>query len=220
MNTSLRTFIKTTTRTVGLTLVLGLATTANAATDARNKLNTFFTSVTTMQGSFIQQLYSKQGKVKETTRGQLFIQRPGKFRWVYSQPEPQQIISDGKNIWIYDQELDQVTVKALDKTINSTPASILMQKSIPDSQFKVMEMDAKTSGWNWFYLTPHRKNADFKAMQLGMDKNGNLKQMVLYDKIGQKTVITFNASSNKPISASRFSFTPPAGVDVIGKPKA
>ncbi|MEE9303159.1 MAG: outer membrane lipoprotein chaperone LolA [Thiotrichaceae bacterium] len=201
-------------------LIIGFVSSAHAASDARKKLNAFFTSVNTMQGSFIQQLYSKQGKVKETTKGQLYLQRPGKFRWIYTQPDPQQIISDGKNIWIYDQELDQVTVKPLNRTITSTPASILMQKSIPDSQFKVTEMDAKTSGWSWFYLEPHRKNADFKAMQLGMDKQGNLKQMVLYDKIGQKTVITFNATANKPISASRFSFKPPAGVDVIGKPQA
>ncbi|MEE9351379.1 MAG: outer membrane lipoprotein chaperone LolA [Thiotrichaceae bacterium] len=207
--------------TLGTSLLLVLTSPAQAVTtDARQKLNTFFTSVNTMQGSFIQQLYSKQGKVKETTKGQLYLERPGRFRWIYSQPDPQQIISDGKNIWIYDQELDQVTVKPLNKTLTSTPAAILMQKSIPDSQFKVSEMDATTSGWSWFYLEPHRKNADFKAMQLGMDKHGNLKQMVLYDKIGQKTVITFNATSNKAINANQFKFTPPAGVDVIGKPQA
>ncbi len=214
------TFKKITTTLLSVVFITGLTASAQAATDARKKLNTFFTSVNTMQGSFIQQLYSKQGKVKETTKGQLYLQRPGRFRWIYAQPDPQQIISDGKNIWIYDQDLDQVTVKPLNKTITSTPAAILMQKSIPDSQFKVTEMDAATSGWSWFYLEPHRKNADFKAMQLGLDKQGNLKQMVLYDKIGQKTVITFNTTSNIPIKASRFSFTPPAGVDVIGKPQA
>jgi len=207
-------------RIFALILTFGLVTTASAATDARKQLNHFFTSVSTMQGSFTQQLYSKKGKVRETTKAQLYIQRPGKFRWIYKQPEPQQIISDGKNIWIYDEELDQVTVKPLTQAIANTPAAILMQKSIPDSQFKVTQMDATTSGWDWFYLKPHRANADFRAIQLGMDKQGNLKQMVLYDKIGQKTVITFNTSSNKPISPSRFNFKPPAGVDVIGTPKA
>ena len=201
-------------------LMAGLLSSVYAASDAREKLNSFFTSVNTMQGSFIQQLYSKEGKVRETTKGHLYIQRPGRFRWVYSQPDPQEIISDGKNIWIYDQELDQVTVKALDSTITSTPAAILMQKNIPDSQFKVTEMESKASGWDWFYLEPHRKNADFKAVQLGLDKHGSLKQMVLYDKIGQKTVITFNATANQPINAQKFSFVPPAGVDVIGKPRA
>lgn len=204
----------------GLLLVTSFFSTAYAASQARQNLDKFFTSVTTMQGSFIQQLYDKNGKVKETAKGQLFLQRPGKFRWVYTGADPQQIISDGKNIWIYDQELDQVTVKPLNKAVSNSPAVILMQKSIPDSQFKVMEMDDKTSGWNWFYLQPHRKSFDFRAVQLAMDNNGNLQQMVLYDKIGQKTVITFRATANKPINASQFSFTPPAGVDVIGTPQA
>ncbi len=204
---------------LGLVLLTSLFTTAQAATNARKNLDRFFTSVTTMQGSFIQQLYGKDGTVKETTRGQLYLQRPGKFRWIYTGPEAQQIISDGKNIWIYDQELDQVTVRPLNQTISSTPAVILMQKSIPDSQFKVTEMDDNTSNWDWFYLQPHRKNVDFKAVQLGMDNQGQLQQMVLYDKIGQKTVITFKATSNQPINARQFSFTPPAGVDVIGTPQ-
>ncbi len=203
-----------------LILLAGLFSTAHAATTARKNLDRFFTSVTTMQGSFIQQLYGKNGKVKETTRGNLYLQRPGKFRWVYTGTDPQQIISDGKNIWIYDQELDQVTVKPLNKTIANSPAAILMQKTIPDSQFKVMEMDDHTSGWNWFYLQPHRKNFDFRAVQLAMDNQGNLQQMVLYDKIGQKTVITFKATANRPINANQFTFTPPAGVDVIGTPQA
>lgn len=203
---------------IGL-LLASAVTSAQAASQARDKLNNFFTGVSTVQGSFIQQLYGKNSQVKETATGTLYLQRPGKFRWIYNDPEPQQIISDGKNIWIYDLELDQVTVKPLTKSMGSTPAAILMQKNIPDSQFKVTEMDDKTSGWDWFYLQPHRKNTDFEAVQLGLDAQGNLKQMVLYDKIGQKTVITFNARANAQISANQFTFVPPAGVDVIGKPQ-
>ena len=131
-------------------LLVSLTTTAQAASDARDKLNKFFTGVSTMQGSFVQQLYDKNGKVTETAKGSLVLQRPGRCRWVYSQPEPQQIVSDGKNIWIYDQELDQVTVKPLTQSVGATPAAILMQKQIPDSQFKVTDMDATTSGWDWF----------------------------------------------------------------------
>ena len=201
-------------------LVISVTNMAQAASDARQKLNKFFTSVNTMQGSFVQQLYGKKGNVKETTKGLMYIHRPGKFRWIYKAPDPQQIISDGKNIWMYDQDLDQVTVKPLGQAMASTPAAILMQRTVPDSQFRVTEMDDNTSGWNWFYLEPHRTNADFEAVQLGMDQQGHLKQMVLYDKIGQKTVITFNAKSNKPIHSSQFVFKPPAGVDVIGSPQA
>ena len=200
-------------------LLTGMIQPAFALSDARLKLNKFFTQVTSMKGSFIQQVYSKKGNVQQTARGQLYLVRPGKFRWIYSQPDPQEIIADGKNVWIYDKELDQVTVKPITQAMAGTPATILMQKKIPDSQFKVLEMDDRTSGWNWFYLTPHRKSADFRAIQLGLDQAGNVKQMVLYDHIGQKTVITLNVKNNIPVNGQRFVFRPPEGVDVIGKPQ-
>ena len=198
-----------------------LAITSNialAASDARVQLNKFFSDVHSMQGSFVQQVYSKKGAVTDTAKGQLTLARPGKFRWIYSSPDPQQIISDGKNVWIYDKDLDQVTVKPLTKAMESTPAAILMHKAVPDKHFNILEMDDKTSGWNWFYLKPHRKSSDFRAVQMGLDKSGKLKQMVLYDHIGQKTVITFNAVTNPRINHNQFNFKPPAGVDVIGKP--
>lgn len=199
-------------------LLASLTSAVHAESDARKQLNRFFTSVNTIQGSFVQQLYGKDDRVKETVRGHLVLQRPGKFRWVYKQPDPQQIVSDGRNIWMYDQDLDQVTVKPLNSMVRSSPAIILIQRSVPDSQFNVMEMDDKTSGWNWFYLKPHRKQDDFTAIQMGMDNKGNLKQMVMYDKIGQKTVITFSTTLNRPVNTKQFRFVAPAGVDVIGTP--
>lgn len=189
-----------------------------AVSDARNHLNRFFGDVNSMQGSFIQQVYSKKGAITDTAKGQLFLTRPGKFRWVYVSPEPQQIISDGRNVWVYDEDLDQVTVKPLTKAMESTPAAILMHKTVPDKHFQITEMDDTTSGWDWFYLKPHRKSSDFRAIQLAMNKTGSLKQMVLYDHIGQKTVITFTAKENVNINASQFTFKLPKGVDVIGKP--
>jgi len=201
-----------------LMLVGSIANTALAISDARTNLNRFFGDVNSMQGTFSQQVYSKKGVVIDTAKGQLFLTRPGKFRWVYVSPEPQQIISDGRNVWIYDKDLDQVTVKPLTKAMESTPAAILMHKSVPDKYFQISEMDDKTSGWDWFYLKPKQKSSDFRALQLALDKAGVLKQMVLYDHIGQKTVITFNAKENVHINNSQFTFKPPAGVDVIGKP--
>ncbi len=192
---------------------------ASAASDARVQLNKFFSDVQSMQGSFVQQVYSKKGVVTDTAKGQLTLARPGKFRWVYSSPDPQQIISDGRNVWIYDKDLDQVTVKPLTKAMESTPAAILMHKAVPDKHFNILEMNDKANGWNWFYLKPHRKSSDFRAVQMGLDKSGKLKQMVLYDHIGQKTVITFNAVTNARINHNQFNFKPPSGVDVIGKPQ-
>lgn len=203
---------------ITLLTVIPLVNTVFAASDARNHLNRFFGDVNSMQGSFTQQVYSKKGVVIDTAQGQLFLTRPGKFRWVYVSPEPQQIVSDGKNVWVYDEELDQVTVKPLTKAMESTPAAVLMNKTVPDKHFQITEMDDKTGGWDWFYLKPLRKSSDFRAIQLAMNNVGTLKQMVLYDHIGQKTVITFNTKENVAINANQFIFQLPAGVDVIGKP--
>lgn len=204
-----------------IAVLMTVTTTSNmalAVSEARNHLNSFFGDINTMKGSFVQQVYSKKGTVIDTAKGQVFLTRPGKFRWVYVSPEPQQIISDGKNVWVYDEDLDQVTVKPLTKAMESTPAAILMHKVVPDKHFQITEMDDNTSGWDWFYLKPKRKSSDFRAIQLALNKAGLLKQMVLYDHIGQKTVITFNAKANVSISDNQFNFKLPAGVDVIGKP--
>lgn len=200
-------------------LLTALTAPAWGASDARVKLNNFFTKVSTMQGTFVQQVYSKKGTIQETARGQMSLSRPGKFRWIYQTPDQQEIISDGRNVWVYDKELDQVTVKGVKQALSSTPAALLMQRQVPDSQFKVEEMDEKTSGWNWFYMTPHRKNADFEAISLAIDNAGNVRQMVMYDQIGQETVLTINARANVQINPQQYNFVPPAYVDVVGRPQ-
>lgn len=200
-------------------LLLAFMAPAWGASDARAKLNNFFTKVSTIQGSFVQEVYNKQGALKQTARGNFFLSRPGKFRWIYQTPDQQEIISDGRNFWIYDKELDQVTVKAVNQALSSTPVALLMQRTVPDSQFKVEEMKQKANGWDWFYLTPHRKNAEFQAISLGFDNAGNIRQMVMYDHIGQETAMTFSARSNVAIDQNRFRFVPPAHVDVVGKPR-
>jgi len=191
---------------------------ATAAPDvARERLNNFFTQVNTLQGSFSQQVFSKKNKLIQNSTGQIYLNRPGKFRWVYATPDPQEIIADGKNIWIYDKDLEQVTVKPMTAAMSSAPIAILTRKTIPDSQFKVTKMDMTIEGLDWFDLKPHRKSRDFKSMQLGLDKNG-IRKMIMFDQLGQKTVINLNVRNNAPISGNRFIFRPPANVDVIGTP--
>ncbi|HIO92483.1 MAG TPA: outer membrane lipoprotein chaperone LolA [Leucothrix mucor] len=213
--TSIKTF--TTTFLAGALLV-GVSHFATAATDdARQRLNNFFTKVNTIKGSFTQQVFDKKGKRIQQATGQIYLNRPGKFRWVYATPDPQEIIADGKNIWIYDKDLEQVTVKPMTAAMSSAPIAILTRKTIPDSQFKVTKMDMTIEGLDWFDLKPHRKSRDFKSMQLGLDKNG-IRKMIMFDQLGQKTVINLNVRNNAPISGNRFIFRPPANVDVIGTP--
>lgn len=188
-----------------------------APSKARQQLDNFFTKVTSLKGSFNQQVISKKGKVIQNSTGLLYLYRPGKFRWIYKTPDPQVIVGDGKNIWLYDADLEQVTIKPLTRSMSGAPIAILTRKQSPESQFVVQEITTHIGGFNWFRLTPRRKSNDFKLIEIGLDRNGAIRQMNMFDKLGQKTIIRLNTRSNVPISGKMFSFTPPAGVDVIGK---
>lgn len=189
---------------------------ASAASEARARLDTFFTTVSSIQGNFSQQVFSKKGKLMQNSTGNISMLRPGKFRWVYKTPDPQTIVSNGKNIWVYDEDLEQVTIKPMSQALSSAPIAILTRKQKPDAQFKVEELKTRAGGLNWFKLTPHRPSKDFKYFEVGMGNNG-LQQMIMHDQLGQKTVLKLNAKINVPISGNTFYFKIPAGVDVIGK---
>ncbi|HIP93758.1 MAG TPA: outer membrane lipoprotein chaperone LolA [Leucothrix sp.] len=199
-------------------MAIAISTKTIAAPDqARQQLNNFFTKVTSLKGSFTQQVLSKKGKVIQNTSGLLYLYRPGKFRWIYKTPDPQVIVGDGKNIWLYDEDLEQVTIKPMTKSMSGAPIAILTRKQSPDAQFVVQEITTHVGGFNWFRLTPRKKSNDFKLLEIGLDKSGSIRQMNMFDKLGQKTIIRLNTKSNVPISGKMFTFTPPAGVDVIGK---
>ena len=203
------------------TLVVGLAgfafsASAIAADDARQRLDSFFTGVSSLKGSFNQQVFSKKGKVIQQSTGGISMLRPGKFRWVYKTPDPQTIVGNGKNIWVYDEDSEQVTIKPMSQALSSAPIALLTRMQKPDVQFQVAKITHNAAGLDWFKLTPHRKSKDFKFFEVGLDKNG-LRQMIMHDQLGQKTVLQLNARMNVPISGSTFFFKIPAGVDVIGK---
>lgn len=200
----------------GLSQLVWVTPVVAAPTEARQQLNKFFTQVSSLKGSFNQQVFSKKGEVIQNAKGTLALSRPGKFRWVYSSPDPQTIVADGKNIWVYDEDLEQVTIKPLKQAMAAAPIALLTRKQSPDAQF-VITPNVKSGGLDWFDLTPRRKSKDFKMIQLGLNKSG-IRQMVMYDQLGQKTVIQLNVKSNVPIKGDTFYFKPPAGVDVIGKP--
>ena len=199
-------------------MAIAISTKTIAGPDqARQQLNNFFTKVTSLKGSFTQQVLSKKGKVIQNTTGLLYLYRPGKFRWIYKTPDPQVIVGDGKNIWLYDEDLEQVTIKPMTRSMSGAPIAILTRKQSPDAQFVVQEITTHVGGFNWFRLTPRKKTNDFNLLEIGLDKSGSIRQMNMFDKLGQKTIIRLNTKSNVPISGKIFTFTPPAGVDVIGK---
>ena len=193
-----------------------VTTTAIAADDARQRLDQFFTGVSSLKGNFNQQVFSKKGKIIQQSTGSISMLRPGKFRWVYKTPDPQTIVGNGKNIWVYDEDLEQVTIKPMSQALSSAPIALLTRMQKPEVQFKVDAITHNAAGLDWFKLTPHKKSNEFKFFEIGLDKNG-LRQMIMHDQLGQKTVLQLNARMNVPISGSTFYFKIPAGVDVIGR---
>jgi outer membrane lipoprotein carrier protein len=187
-----------------------------APDEARQRLNNFFTGVTSLKGSFSQQVFSRKGKMIQSSTGDISLSRPGKFRWVYKTPDPQTIVGNGKNIWIYDEDLEQVTIKPMSSALASAPIAILTRKQSADAQFHVQPIAHNAAGLDWFKLTPRNKSKDFRFIEIGLDKQG-MRQMIMHDQLGQKTVIQLNAKTNVPISGSTFFFKIPQGVDVIGK---
>ena len=203
-----------------LTLATGLffsaSTMALPDNVARQNLNSFFSAVNSLQGTFSQQVYSKKGKKIQDSTGLIYLSRPGKFRWVYKTPDPQVIVGDGKNIWIYDEDLEQVTIKPMSQAMSSAPIAILTRKQSPDAQFIVKKMNLAVEGLDWFKLTPRKASRDFKYLEIGM-ANKSMRQMIMHDQLGQRTVVQLNVKLNQAISGSTFFFKIPQGVDVIGK---
>lgn len=201
-------------------LLLGLITffsTASFAETPRERLNNFFTKVTTMQAGFIQEVHDKKGKLKQKSRGTLYIKRPGRFRWDYRNPEQHQIVADGKNVWIYDVGLEQVTVKPISRALSAAPVGLLTRKQPVEQQFHVQELESATGNLDWFQLRPKRGGSDFTTLQLGLDRQG-VREMILQDKFGQETSIHLHGSRlNSNIPPQKFRFVPPPHADVIGR---
>jgi outer membrane lipoprotein carrier protein len=147
----------------------------------------------------------------------LYLQRPGRFRWDYSTPSQQLVLADGKQLWFYDKDLAQANVRNLDATLADTPAMLLSGGGSLSSQFDVTALPAE-GGLEWFQLMPKHPNSDFQAVRIGFDQ-GELARMLLADKLNQVTRLDFSSPKrNLKLAPDVFSFTPPPGVDVIGRP--
>lgn len=182
-----------------------------ASTPAQQLINKL-SSIHTMKANFQQTLYGEQDKVLQRSFGSVTIQRPGKFRWQIKKPNRQLLITDGKNLWIYDHDLAQVIVEKIKNGIGNTPASLLSgsSKNVLDYFHVGFKND-------WFVLTPKNKNNIFQRVQLYFQKNKLLK-MELIDNLGQKSVLRFSSiMMNKKLNLRTFVFRPPKGVDVINQ---
>jgi outer membrane lipoprotein carrier protein len=170
------------------------------------------------QAEFRQLSSNSAGDRTTESAGTLYLQKPGRFRWDYRKPDEQLIVSDGAKVWLYDVQLEQVTVKTLDESLSTTPALLLAGRSTITNGFTVIGLGNR-AGIDWLQLTPKRTDTDFVEFRLGF-ASGELKVMELKDKLQQSTRIEFSRIRRNPqLAAGLFTFVPPAGVDVIGAPR-
>ena len=205
--------------TIAITVLLcGLLDMAHAedseTLEARQSIQAFLDSATRYSARFVQQLVDEEGVVLEEGSGEFWLQRPDKFRWHYAPPMERVLVSDGTRIWMHDVELEQITIRSADGTLEQTPAGLLVGSptALDNYQLSIRERMGKQI---YIGLSPKDAQSDFKDIVLGLEDN-KLISLVLADRFGQQTVIQFtDIRINPPIAAALFSLEIPAGTDVI-----
>lgn len=191
---------------------------AVAASDpaaGRQKVEGFLQGLHSLQAEFEQTLIDRNGQPVDRASGTLVIRRPDRFRWDYREPNEQVIVADGSRIWLYDADLEQVTVRRLDDTLSATPAMLLSGQGNLQDNFTVTQT-SQAGGVYWVRMEPKRDDTDFKWVRLGFE-GATLKFMELADKLGQTTHLEFTRLERNPtLDPSRFTFQVPPGADVIG----
>ncbi len=196
--------------------LLALASTgAHAA--AREKLDVFSRDIQGLSANFSQRVFSSEGVLKETSSGTVKLQAPRQFRWEYLKPFPQLLVADGDHIWIYDPDMEQVTVRQQSLEEQNSPLAMLIDPAEMERQFVAKE-GGKGQGLEWLELTPRKPDeAPFDRARLGFGAGG-LVRMEMFDGLGQRTVMGFSAWKRNPaFPPGTFTFKAPAGVDVVGE---
>ena len=180
-------------------------------------VNDFLTDVITLESRFEQSLIDAEGAIIERTSGTLEIARPTRFRWSYSEPYEQWLVADGTNIWSYDLDLEQVTVKPQSEALANTPALLLggSENALEQFDFGGTTVEEITT---WVRLEPKDKNSGFNRVELGFIDN-ELRRMVFFDNLEQTTLVAlYDVKVNEPIDDTRFEFRVPDEVDLVGTP--
>lgn len=204
------------------TILLMFSSTAvlcDAFGPARSELEKFSNGLETLQVDFTQVVKSQDGSIQDKTYGNAWLQSPDKLRWVYAGDFPEIIVADGNDVWMYDEVLEQVTIKPQSNNVADTPLLILTDISQLDQRFMVTEL----GDFEDMYLLELKSRDDesqFERILVGVDDSG-IRMMIMEDAFGQRTEIHFtNILRNADVGADVFSFTPPEGTDVVGQATA
>ena len=189
---------------------------SNSAKSGVDSLRRFFKDVDSYSARFSQIVLDERNTPIQESSGTLWIERPDKFRWDYEKPYKQQIVADGKRLWVYDPGLQQVTVRPLAGSLGDTPAALLAGKGRLDNNFRIKSL-GEQNGIDWVQLLPRRKDSGYDDIRIGFAQ-GKLHILEMVDGFGHTTRVTLEMpKENVRIAPDRFSFTPPEGVDVVGE---
>jgi len=189
---------------------------ALAHADAMQRFHEFLRDTRSARAAFEQKVYDREQRLVQGSTGRFEFERPGRFRWETTRPFEQLIVGDGEQVWIYDPDLKQVTVRAMGKALGATPAALLAGSADVERAFTFAE-GGRTDGLEWLVATPREKESGFDRIRLGFGASG-LEAMELADHFGQTTLLRFSRiERNVTTGAAEFRFTPPKGVDVLGE---
>jgi outer membrane lipoprotein carrier protein len=195
---------------------LGMLFSSLTFADGIANLQEYYKNTNSMRAKFYQVVTDNKGRKVQEVEGTMQLQRPNKFRWDYNKPYEQQIISDGKQVFLYDTELQQVTMRDLSKAIGSSPAAMLAGGDAVEKSFTLKNAIRK-DGLTWVLALPKDKDSGFDRVLLGF-KAEKLRKMEIYDSFNHVTHITFDDVERNPtLQDTTFLFTPPKGVDVVGE---
>ena len=181
-----------------------------------DSLRTFVRESQTVRAQFSQTVLDRNGRNTSQASGVMAFSRPGKFRWTYDKPYEQVIVGDGVKLWIYDKDLNQVSVRKLDEALGSSPAALLAGNNEIERFFTLKDVGSR-DGLDWLEASPKSSDTMFAAVRMGFSGD-TLKQMELKDSFGQTTIIRFDKLERNPkLPSNQFKFAPPKGADVIGE---
>lgn len=187
-----------------------------AHADGVASLKAFFKATSAMRAHFHQVVTDAQGNKVQEVEGNMQLQRPGKFRWDYDKPYVQQIVGDGEKVWLFDPDLNQVTVRVMSKAIGSSPASLLAGAQDAERNFTLTTV-SRSDGLEWAQAVPKAEESGFDKVLLGF-KGDELQKMELHDSFGHTTSIQFSKLQRNPsIANGSFKFVAPSGADVVGE---
>lgn len=202
-----------------------------ASPNAVQTLRNFVKQAQTGQAEFTQVVISPDGQRQRRSTGTLAFQRPDRFRFAYTSPSEQLIVADGQQVWLYDVDLEQVTVRPVSEAVGNTPAAILSSAAL-ERDFTLKAIPGPTAGavtaapvsvpggmkWQWVQAIPKRKDGSFQTVEVGFVQ-GRLAALDILDGFGQRTRLSFSKfETGVRLSPDQFKFTPPAGVDVLRQP--